>query len=208
MHQGGLNKGIRGVVMEILLPLVEGLPHLRNRWRNKCGVRRRRATDPVLGSPDLAGFAFSPAHPGHQVGVYLAYEADRQWEILETITRPVERSDVVHDLLQVPRTLHALGADLELEEFAQTSLGPLDLRAQHGLAANVDRDEQVRIGNEVGGADEPSERLMGGGLKSSPPRINGEVVWRKVRRYESLEASGLLNEVTCARHHGKGSFGS
>ena len=194
--------------MEILLPLVEGMPHLMNRWRNKGGVRQRRAADPVSGSPDLAGFTFSPAHPSHQIGVYLAYQADRQWEILETIARPVERSDVVDDLLEVPRTLHALGTDLELEEFVQSSLGPLDLRAQHGLAANVDRDEQVRIENKIGGADEPSERLMGGGQKASPACINGEIAWRKVRRYERLEASGLLNEVTCASHHGKGSFGS
>ncbi len=72
----------------------------------------------------------------------------------------IERSDVVDDLLEVPRALHALGADLELEEFVQSSLGPLDLRGQHGLAANEDRDQQVMIRNEVGRADEPSERLM------------------------------------------------
>ena len=77
--------------------------------------------------------------------VDLADQAQAQRKRREAFEAIVHGTYVVDDFRDVLRAFAAAGRRLVLEYVLEGALGPLDLRAENGLLANVHPDEQVGV---------------------------------------------------------------
>jgi hypothetical protein len=89
------------------------------------------------------------AHALEKLRVDLAYQTDRNREVLQPGEAVTERAHVVDDFVDVLRSRRVEELGFSGQEILKGALRAFDLAREHGLLANVHVDEQVGLGQRV-----------------------------------------------------------
>jgi hypothetical protein len=103
--------------------------------------------------------------------MYLADEAQAEWQFLQQLKTVADSADVVRDLLYVFLWNAWSNAVLVQKEVGQRRLRPLDLAREHGLLPNVAVEQLVGTGEQAPNAVEPPK---------SDPRVFKAVLHARV----------------------------
>lgn len=156
-------------LMQEMLEVVQGMVHVRDRWRNESrslqGCVSR--SDPVLGRAKRSRRFFRSPATLQEFTMDLPDQAKRKRERREPGKSVIHGSDVVDHFLDIVGDVLDLRVQLEREDILKRALRSLDLRTVDRFPSNVHRYEQVRIGQGVRHTVQSSDCLVGSGEETN-----------------------------------------
>jgi hypothetical protein len=203
----GLDQSRHVLVIPVqeLLQGVQAFRQMLGRGRDESGVARPAAADPVLAAPELARHLVGAPSAPEQDAVNLAQEPQAQRQLVAGTAQPVlEGGHIARHLGHIVErhVLHALG--LEGEQVRERGLCALDLRREDRLLANVEVNENLRVGQQAGETVEtPSAWLARSSLRWSRRRSRGDIR-RQGRRHEARTRSPAVVVITYRPRRGLG----
>lgn len=127
-------------------------------------------------------------------------QAKRQRKRRESIETVIHGSDVVDHVLDIVWDVFRPGIQLECEDILEGALRPFDLGTVDRFASNIHGNEEVRIGQRVGYAVQPSDCLIRCGEKMDDCVIHPDrgIEWERSRNKRS-ESTRLSDVPTVTR---------
>jgi hypothetical protein len=89
--------------------------------------------------------------------VNLTNETKAEGQLFQSLYAVFHRPDIVLDLSNVGSARRFLLSRFKIEQIRERRLRPFDSGAQYGFSANVGRDEQVRVGEQLSYSGEVSQ---------------------------------------------------